>query len=196
MPVVEVKKEEGLIRFAVAFTDDLLEGLERGNSISLDGVCVTVVSFEDRAVWFDIMQETISRTTLGSVDVGRKLNVERSATMGDEIGGHQMSGHVYGMAEIIAVKEPKNNTVMDFRVPKEWMKYIFNKGFIGLDGASLTVVDPDKEAGVFSVWFIPETLELTAFGTKRVGDKVNLELDPMTQTIVDTVERVMQEKQA
>ena len=194
MPVTSVNKKEGLIQFSVELTEDLLVGIQKGNSVGLDGVCVTVVRIDGHTVTFDIMQETIEKTTLGKLVVGRLLNVERSAKMGDEIGGHPMSGHIYGMAEIISIDEPENNTVMTFKVPKECMKFIFNKGFIGLDGCSLTVVDPNKEAGTFKVWFIPETLVLTAYGTKKVGDMVNLELDAGTQTIVETVERIMKKQ--
>jgi len=122
------------------------------------------------------------------------VNVERSAKMGDEIGGHPMSGHVSTMAQITNMDDQENNRVITFRVEPVWMRFIFSKGFIGLDGASLTVVDADKQLGTFKVWFIPETLKLTRFGTKQVGDWVNVEIDPQTQVIVETVERVLSEK--
>ena len=122
------------------------------------------------------------------------MNIERSAKMGDEIGGHPMSGHVSAMAEIVDVQESEHNKKMTFHIDPVWMKFIFSKGFIGLDGASLTVVDADKDRGTFKVWFIPETLRLTRFGNKQVGDKVNVEIDPQTQVIVETVERMMGER--
>ena len=104
-----------------------------------------------------------------------------------------MSGHVSTMTEIIEIQESENNKMMTFQVDPVWMRFIFSKGFIGLDGASLTVVDADKQKGTFKVWFIPETLRLTRFGNKQVGDKVNVEIDSQTQVIVETVERVMLE---
>ena len=105
-----------------------------------------------------------------------------------------MSGHVSTMAEIVSLEESDNNKVMTFKVAPEWMRFIFSKGFIGLDGASLTVVDGDKSQGTFQVWFIPETLKLTRFGDKQVGDRVNLEIDPQTQVIVETTERILLER--
>lgn len=140
------------------------------------------------------MEETLRKTTIGSLKEGNVVNIERSATMGEEIGGHIMSGHVSTTAEIVAVETPENNKAMTFRVEPIWMKYIFSKGFIGLDGASLTVVDADKGKATFQVWFIPETLRLTKFGEKNVGDWVNVEIDPATQTIVDTVENLLKDR--
>ena len=96
-----------------------------------------------------------------------------------------------GTAEIVAIETPDNNKAVTFRVPKEWMKYILEKGFVAVDGCSLTVVDPDPSTGTFSVWFIPETLRITTFGFKTVGDLVNIETDRQTQAIVDTVERYL-----
>ena len=103
-----------------------------------------------------------------------------------------MSGHVSTMAEIIEVQETENNKIMTFQVDPAWMRFIFSKGFIGLDGASLTIVDAHKTKGAFDVWFIPETLRMTRFGTKQAGDHVNVEIDSQTQVIVETVERVME----
>ena len=140
---------------------------------------------------FDAMQETLVKTTIGSLKQGDQVNVERSAKMGDEIGGHVVSGHVSTMAEIVDVAESENNKVVTFHVEPQWMRYIFSKGFISLDGASLTVVDADKEVGTFKVWLIPETLRVTKFGSKKVGERVNVEIDPQTQVIVETVERVL-----
>jgi riboflavin synthase len=123
---------------------------------------------------------------------GDVVNIERSAKIGDEIGGHPMSGHVSAMVEVIEVQESENNKMMTFQVDPVWMRFIFSKGFIGLDGASLTVVDADKNKGTFKIWFIPETLRMTRFGNKQVGDKVNVEIDLQTQVIAETVERVME----
>ena len=153
-----------------------------------------VVEIDGSRVSFDAMQETLQKSTIGSLKNGDQVNIERSAKMGDEIGGHPMSGHVSTMAEIIDMSESENNKSMTFKVDPSWMRFIFSKGFIGLDGASLTVVDADAKAGTFEVYFIPETLRLTRFGTKQVGDRVNVEIDPQTQVIVETVERVLQER--
>jgi riboflavin synthase len=190
-PVVEVIDKPGLKSFVVEFPEGLTEGLELGASVSIDGTCFTVTKIDGQRVRFDAMQETLEKTTIGSLKQGDSVNVERSAKMGDEIGGHPMSGHVSTMAQIIDMKESDNNRSMTFKVDPAWMRFIFSKGFIGLDGASLTVVDADRQAGTFKVHFIPETLRITTFGTKQVGDYVNVEIDPQTQVIVETVERVM-----
>ncbi|HLD20754.1 MAG TPA: riboflavin synthase subunit alpha [Patescibacteria group bacterium] len=193
-PVVEMIDKPGLKSFVVEFPQRLLSGLQLGASVSLDGVCFTVTKIDGSRVSFDAMQETLLKSTIGSLKNGDQVNIERSAKMGDEIGGHPMSGHVSTMAEIIDMSESENNKSMTFKVDPSWMRFIFSKGFIGLDGASLTVVDADAKAGTFEVYFIPETLRLTRFGTKQVGDRVNVEIDPQTQVIVETVERVLQER--
>jgi riboflavin synthase len=195
-PVVEMNKQPGLKSFVVELPKNLLVGLQLGASVSIDGTCFTVTKIDGQNVSFDAMQETLEKTTIGTLEQGDHVNIERSAKMGDEIGGHPMSGHVSTMAEIVAVKDSENNKAMTFKVAPEWMRFIFSKGFVGLDGASLTVVDANKQEGTFDVWFIPETLKLTRFGSKQVGDKVNVEIDPQTQVIVETVERVMTERNA
>lgn len=190
--VTQLDKKPGLYSFTVS-VDGFTEGIERGASVSVDGTCFTVVEFDEQSMRFDAMQETLDLTTIGGLEIGSKVNLERSARQGDEIGGHILSGHVTGMAEIVKVEESENNKVVTFQVPIDWMKYILSKGFIALDGCSLTVVNAQKETGIFEVHFIPETLERTTFGWKVVGDHVNLEIDSRTQAIVDTVEAYMEE---
>jgi riboflavin synthase len=192
-PVVEMDIQPGLKTFTVELPEDLLPGLKLGASVSIDGTCFTVTGMENQNIRFDAVQETLEKTTIGTLQKGDNVNIERSAKMGDEIGGHPMSGHVSTMAEITKVEDSENNKVMTFKVDPKWMRYIFSKGFIGLDGASLTVVDADKQSGEFKVHFIPESLKQTKFGIKKVGDFVNLEIDPQTQVIVETVERVLNE---
>lgn len=193
-PVVEMTDKPGLKSFVVEFPPHLLDGLSLGASVSLDGVCFTVTVIDGVRVNFDAMQETLQKSTIGNLRQGDHVNVERSARMGDEIGGHPMSGHVSTMAQIVTVDEQENNKSMTFKVDPTWMRFILSKGFIGLDGASLTVVDADAKTGTFKIYFIPETLRLTRFGTKQVGDSVNVEIDPQTQVIVETVERILTDK--
>ncbi|MBI2473258.1 riboflavin synthase subunit alpha [Candidatus Uhrbacteria bacterium] len=193
-PVLSLVSKPGLTSFTVEFPQNLLLGLQTGASVAIDGVCFTATLIQDDQVSFDAMQETLQKTTIGVLKQGDVVNIERSAKMGDEIGGHPMSGHVSTMAEIIDVQVSENNKMMTFQVDPAWMRFIFSKGFIGLDGASLTVVDADKEKGTFKIWFIPETLRMTRFGNKQVRDQVNVEIDSQTQVIVETVERVMENK--
>lgn len=192
--VVSGEVTPGLARFTVELPGGYGGGLERGASVAIDGTCLTATDIVGDRVTFDVMRETLEKTTLGTLAVDSRVNVERSYRVGDEVGGHIVSGHVTGVAEIVSVETPENNRVVTFRVPTEWMKYILPKGFVGLDGCSLTVVDVDKAAGTFSVWLIPETLALTTFGFKKPGDRVNVEIDSKTQAIVDTVESYLQAK--
>ena len=121
------------------------------------------------------------------------MSIERSLCYGDEIGGHEVAGHVIGTARIVAVTLAENNFSLTIACPDAWMKFIFPKGFIAVDGSSLTVGDVDSR-GTFTLHLIPETLRLTNFAHKRVGDLVNIELEHRTQTIVTTVERVLREQ--
>ncbi len=195
VPVVAAQRKPGLTTLTLEFPEAQLTGLRRSASVAVDGVCLTVIGIDGPCISFDIMEETLQLTTLGGVDVGDMVNIERAAAMGAELGGHEVSGHVHGLAEIIAVERPENNHVVTFRAPLELMPYVFNKGFAALDGVSLTLVDVYKKEGTFRVFLIPETLTLTTFGFKEVGDSVNLEIDVRTQAIVDTVERVLAERE-
>ncbi len=192
--VAKVEKKPGLIRFVLKMPDGFAQGVKHGASIAVDGVCLTASEINGDNIAFDAMDETLRLTTIGSIKEGGRVNVERSFHVGDEVGGHIVSGHVTGKAKIVKVEKPENNHVVTFQIPKEHMKYVFPKGFIALDGASLTIVNVDKDAGTFTVWLIPETLSLTTFGFKKEGDEVNFEIDSRTQAIVDTVERVLEER--
>lgn len=191
-PVVTLNRQPGLASFAVELDAKHVAGLEIGASVNLDGVCMTVTKIEATRAFFDASVETLSRTTLGQLSVGRLLNVERSAKAGAEIGGHPISGHVDGMAEIVSVERPANNCVITFQLPTEYGRYVFNKGFIALNGCSLTVSDLDKKAARFRVFLIPETLRLTTFASSRVGDRANFEIDRQTQVIVDTIDAAVE----
>jgi len=183
-----VIKAEGLTKFSVTVDPSLLSNLQKGASIAVDGTCLTVVDFDSTHIWFDVIAETLQCTTLKLIKTGDKVNIERSARFGDEIGGHIVSGHVCGTVTIMAVDRTINNCVMTFKCSPEWTKYLFPKGFISLNGASLTLVNVDRNEGTFSVHLIPETLQRSTIGSKKVGDLVNMELDTQTRSIVDTVE--------
>jgi len=193
-PIVAVERKPGLVTFAVELEAALAEGVPHGASIAVDGVCLTVTEQQGRRVFFDAIEETLRLTTIGDIAEGRQVNIERSVTAADEIGGHQVSGHVHATGLITEVTERENNRILRFQAPPGWMKYIFPKGFIALDGCSLTVVDVDRAAATFTVHFIPETLRATTFGSRKQGDRVNIEVEQQTRTIVDTVERYLEER--
>ena len=164
------------------------EGLEIGASVSIDGVCLTATSVSD-TVTFDVIPETLDRTTLGSLSSGSNVNVERALKFGDELGGHLLSGHIMGTAEIVGVE----NQDYTIQCPVEMAEYIQEKGYIAVDGISLTVGKTRGEGG-FDVHIIPETLRLTTLGSKGVGDQVNIEIDAMTQAVVETTKRLMESR--
>lgn len=192
--IIAVDKKTGLNTLMINFDNALLNNLKIGASVAVDGVCLTVTTIENNQVSFDVMQETLNKTTLGLLNAGDKVNIERSAKQGDEIGGHLLSGHVEGTADIVKIRQSENNYIIDFSCPAEWMKYILPKGFIAINGASLTIVDTLPTGG-FNVYLIPETLRATTFKQKCLADKVNIEIDNQTKVIVTTVERYLQAKQ-
>jgi riboflavin synthase len=190
--VVAIEEKQNFRTHVVRLPEALLSGLEPGASVAHNGCCLTVTRIDGDRVSFDLMQETLRVTNLGELRVGDRVNVERAARFGDEIGGHAMSGHILCTAEVSRVIESQNNRQVWFRIPPQWTKYIFTKGYIGIDGISLTI--GEVQGDEFNVNLIPETLQRTNIGSRQEGDRINIEIDPQTQTIVDTVERVMAEK--
>lgn len=192
-PVVAVDERDGVTHFSVELDDMLSRHVEIGASVAIDGVCCTVVSQAGKRLSFDAMQETRSLTTLGDLKVGRGVSVERSCKVGDELGGHDVFGHVVGTGVIERAAYVGEQLDLTIRVPAGWMRFILHKGFVALDGSSLTVGETRPD-GTFDVHLIPETLRVTNFAKKRAGDKVNVELDARTVAIVETVERVLAER--
>ncbi len=167
-------------------------GLERGASVAVNGVCLTATDMDGGFVSFDVIEETLQRTNLGGLGEGDAVNVERSLKMGDELGGHLLSGHIMGLGNVVERKEVGEGVDLTVEAPHSMMKYIHEKGYIGLNGASLTIgqISGDR----FNIHLIPETLRLTTFGSLNVGGAINIEIDAMTQTIVATVERMMKQE--
>ncbi len=190
--LIEIVQKEAFRTHTIRLPKEHLDGLKPGASVAHNGCCLTVVKVDTDLVTFDLMQETLKVTNLGELTTGDRLNFERAARFGDEIGGHQMSGHIIAMAEITQVIESENNRQLWFRLPPDLSRYIFTKGYIGIDGISLTI--GEVRGCEFDVNLIPETLERTNMGNRRVGDRVNIEVDPQTQAIVETVERVLAER--
>lgn len=191
-PVVAIEEKSNFRVHKIKFPKALLPELELGASVAHNGCCLTITAIEKDVISFDLMKETLRVTNLGNLKVGDSVNLERAARFGDEIGGHLMSGHVICQAEIAKILTSENNRQIWFKMPEALMKYVLYKGFIGIDGISLTIGEVSK--GRFCVHLIPETLERTTLGTKRLGDTVNIEIDPQTQAIVDTVERVLESR--
>jgi len=191
-PVARLSRTPDLLRYAVELDAELTQGLERGASVAIDGVCQTVVAIDGNQVTFEAIRETLERTTLGELALGARVSVERSCRIGDELGGHELAGHVIGTGRIAAARHEGDLHGLQIAVPAAWMKYVMPKGFIAVDGSSLTVGETEAEG--FAVHLVPETLRLTNLGDKRAGDRVNIELDARTVAIVDTVERVLAQR--
>lgn len=191
--VSEISDQEQFRRLTLEVPVQLLQNLERGASIAINGTCLTVTEFSllESHSWvsFDVIDETLAKTNLGGLTTGALVNFERSLTFGREIGGHLVSGHVHGTAEILAVSQSEANWRVDIELKREFKPYVLSKGFISIDGISLTV--GEVTANSFSLHLIPETLDVTTLGQRKAGDRVNIELDQQTVTIVDTVERLL-----
>ena len=176
----------------VELPEDMAGGLQTGASVAHNGCCLTVTETDGRTARFDLMDETLDKTNLGRLKAGDLVNLERAARFGDEIGGHLMSGHITATTEILRIERTEHNTTMHFALPAALKPYILPKGFVGLDGCSLTIGSVGEDS--FCVHLIPETLRRTLFGTRQAGDTVNLEIDPQTQAVVDTVSRILAAK--
>ena len=176
----------------VELPEDMAGGLQTGASVAHNGCCLTVTETDGRTARFDLMAETLDKTNLGRLKAGDLVNLERAARFGDEIGGHLMSGHITATTEILRIERTEHNTTMHFALPAALKPYILPNGFVGLDGCSLTIGSVGEDS--FCVHLIPETLRRTLFGTRQAGNTVNLEIDPQTQAVVDTVGRILAAK--
>ncbi|MBT4070743.1 MAG: riboflavin synthase subunit alpha [Euryarchaeota archaeon] len=188
--VVMASQGESITKVSIQLPDT--KKLQIGASVSIDGVCLTVTSINDSIVDFDIIEETLHRTTLGELEAGSQVNFERALRFGDELGGHLLSGHVMSAGLIHSIKENGEGKDISIIAPPELQKYIIEKGFVAIDGISLTI--GAVQSNVFELHLIPETLRMTTLGAKSEGDAVNIEIDSNTQTIVSTVERILAEK--
>ena len=172
-------------RSAIEMTIDLgkqVKGLKIGQSVALNGVCLTATKLSKSKCIFEMIEETTKKTDLGNLKVGGVVNIERSLKAGDRLEGHFVLGHVDGVRIIKKiVKKPKEVQVY-FEVPKNLAKYVVKKGSIAIDGISLTVVDIKKTLA--SVSLIPHTIQITNFHTKKVGDKINIETDILGKYIL------------
>lgn len=169
-----------------------VNSLAIGASVSINGVCLTVVSLDSNIVQFDIIDETLKRTNLGDISVGDFVNIERSLKFGDEVGGHVLSGHIFDTGIINSKAKKGDQMSLSILAPPSIQKYLTEKGYIAIDGISLTV--GEIKDGCFDLHIIPETMRLTILDSKEVGDIVNIEIDSNTQLIVETIERLLEER--
>lgn len=192
--IEKISDNKGLRSFEIEFAPGFCESLDIGASIAIDGVCLTVTQrLTETRVCFDVMLQSLLVTTLSEYKEGAEVNAERAAKDGAEIGGHPLSGHIDFHAPVADIMHMQDNYRLRICMSKEWQRYIFPKGYIAINGASLTIAEVDKKAGWFEVWLIPETLRMTVFKHKTVGQHLNIEIERGTQVIVDTVRSTLQE---
>lgn len=191
--VDQIEDRPGFRKLRLQVASQLLQNLAQGASIAINGTCLTVTAFDTTSelgwVQFDLIDETLRLTNLGLLELGSAVNFERSLTLGSELGGHILSGHIQTQAEVLQIVETADNWAIELQLAEAWQPYVFSKGFIAIDGISLTV--GAVAAGRFWLHIIPETLAITTLGSKRSGDKVNIEIDQQSYTIVQTVERLL-----
>ncbi len=161
-------------------------GIDLGASIASDGVCLTVIALGDD--WYDVQisAETVSKTNLDAWQVGKRVNLERALKVGDELGGHIVSGHVDGVAEVVGIEDEGDSTRVTLRAPEHLAKFIAPKGSVALNGTSLTV--NAVEGCDFGINFIPHTKEVTTWGDVQMGDRVNLEIDTLARYVARLAE--------
>ena len=192
--IAAINDHDSLRTFEIEFPTNFADGVAIGASVSIDGVCLTVTEIISATrLTFDVMYQSLKITTLGDYSVGQKVNVERAAKDGAEIGGHPLSGHVDFFAGVEQVTVMEGNKVIRFSVPSQFMRYIFAKGYIAVNGCSLTISEANRADNWFEVWLIPETRRVTTFEEKKVGDRLNIEIERSTQVMVDTVRDTVQE---
>lgn len=178
-------------RLCVQFPPALMRGLQLGASVAVDGVCLSVTSMDGREVVFDVIQATLQHSSLGDRVAGDEVNLERPARQGAEIGGHPVSGHVSTAGVVSSTCFEGADAHLCLRVPPRWSRCLFERGFVALDGASLTVTVADRERGEFRVALTPETLRRTSVRRHRPGTRINVEVEHQTQVLVEVIERVM-----
>jgi riboflavin synthase len=191
--IIALSKEAGILRLIINVSEKYAQNLNIGASIAINGCCLTVVKIKvvnkDTHIYFDVIEETLTLTNLGMLTIKSVVNFERSVTFGTELGGHIVSGHIHCMAKVNSIIKEDNNCNIQLNLPKKWAKYVLYKGFISINGVSLTVGEVDVD----SCWLhlIPETLAVTNLGTALVGEMINIEVDQQTYAIINTVENYM-----
>ncbi|WP_409288628.1 riboflavin synthase subunit alpha [Pseudomonas sp. KCJK8927] len=188
-PLLDVTRYPGHNQFTIDLTAELLDELKIGASVSVEGTCLSVTEINGSQVKFDAMTATLERTNLRFFSAGQGVNIERSAKMNAEVGGHLMAGHIATTAEIVELSIKETGAFIKFRMPPEWAKYVFARGFLGVNGCSLTVAD--VEENVVTINLIPETLRQTTFARYQNSDLINIEVDHQTMVLVDVVERTL-----
>lgn len=190
--VIEINKNNSVLNLNIKVPQPIAKKLTIGDSLAVDGVCLTVTRISDVNVSFDVVNETQNRTIISDYNKNSVINLETSLEFGQQVGGHLVSGHVQALGTIKEVEIDGDTKNILLEIANNYSKYIFEKGYVAINGCSLTIGKVIKNT--FYVHLIPETLRATNLDSLIYGDKVNLELDQNTITIVDTTERILSNK--
>jgi len=186
--VSTIKREETSARLEIS-SPEIAAQIAQGDSVSVNGVCLTVVSFEKSKFSVDVMVQTLNLTSTGSLEVGSPVNLELATRTADRLGGHIVQGHVDGVATVSDISADSQWTRMDISIPKDLMRYVVAQGSICVEGVSLTVGELNDPADQISVWLIPETLAKTNLSKKAIGDKLNIEVDVLAKYVERLIAR-------
>ena len=190
--IESIKDKNHIKTIRIETYGDYLEDIALGQSMSVDGVCLSLVKKNNDYCEFEAVDETINRTTLGSYKQGTKVNLEKSLKFGDTVGGHFVSGHIHTRGRIVEVELVGESKNILIEIEEKWIKYLTEKGYISVNGASITIGKVSKNT--FYIHLIPETLKTTNLDELIYDNYVNLEFDQTTIAIVDTTERLINQK--
>jgi riboflavin synthase len=186
--VSAIERQESSARLEIS-SKEIAAQIAQGDSVSVNGACLTVVSINASKFAVDVMVQTLNLTSTGSLEVGSAVNLELATRTSDRLGGHIVQGHVDGVAEVVAISADAQWTRMDISIPKELMKYVVAQGSICVEGVSLTVGELNDPADQISVWLIPETLANTNLSQKQVGAVLNIEVDVLAKYVERLIAR-------
>jgi riboflavin synthase len=186
--VTSIDHQESSARLEI-YSSEIASQIAQGDSVSVNGVCLTVVSYDKNKFAVDVMVQTLNLTSIGSLEVGSAVNLELATRTSDRLGGHIVQGHVDGVAKVAKISADSQWTRMDISIPKDLMKYVVAQGSICVEGVSLTVGELNDPADQISVWLIPETLAKTNLSLKMIGDSVNIEVDVLAKYVERLIAR-------
>ncbi len=186
--VSSITLQETSARLAIT-SAEIASQIAQGDSVAVNGACLTVVAFDSKGFEVDVMVQTLNLTSIGSLEVGSQVNLELATRSSDRLGGHIVQGHVDGVAVVSKIYADQEWTRMDISIPKDLMKYVVAQGSICVEGVSLTVGALNDAADEVSVWLIPETLSKTNLSKKSVGDPLNVEVDVLAKYVERLIAR-------
>ena len=190
--IKSIKDKNDIVCIEIKAPKNFGKKLQKGASVSVDGVCLTAKNSNSDIIKFDVIEETLKKTNLNNISTSSKVNLERSITAKTEIGGHLVSGHIHGTGQVQKVIDRKETKDLQIKIPVNLREYFFYKGYVALNGCSLTIGKVLKSS--FYIHLIPETVSVTTFDQIKKGDLVNIEIEQATINTVETVKRVMLER--